>query len=198
MNGDGQNPLAVLLADDVLIELRNDLAGRGDAGEERFRRAAAALFLFQNRLAQVDTLAADVNVAGPFDERANVAVALATERTEGVLLGRAGAASAAQVLSSGHGHSLVFQLGGLLLEGCRRIFTRPQSRWERPCPLSVERNYDQQTFGYRGPPRPDRERAPDAGSMARQFYPPGTTAASREAGTTAAACSNLCPCRPLA
>src|SRR5205085_5853023 len=100
VNGDGQNPLAVLLPDDVLIELRDDLAGRGNAGEERLSGAAAALFLFQDRLAQVDTLAADVNVAGPFDERANVAVALATERTEGVLLGSAGAASAPRVLSS--------------------------------------------------------------------------------------------------
>ena len=72
-------------------------------------RAAAALLLLEDRLAQVDALAADVNVARPFDERADVAVALATERTEGVFLRGAGATTpSAQILSCGHGHSFRF------------------------------------------------------------------------------------------
>ena len=58
-------------------------------------RAAAAALLLQNRLAQLDALAADVDVAGAFDQRPDVAIALAAERTESVLLGRAAAATAA-------------------------------------------------------------------------------------------------------
>src|SRR5690606_4824124 len=41
-----------------------------------------------------DTLAADINVAGAFDQRADVAVALAAERAVGVLLRPARAAAA--------------------------------------------------------------------------------------------------------
>jgi hypothetical protein len=44
--------------------------------------AAAPLFLVENRLAQLDALAADVNVTGSFHQRADVAIALAAERTE--------------------------------------------------------------------------------------------------------------------
>src|SRR5262245_5553078 len=110
VNGNGEDPLAVLLADDVLIELRDDLFRRRDAGEERLRRSATALLLLQNRLAQVDTLAADVNVAWPLDERTYVAVALAAKRTEGVFLrGARPTTPSGQVLTCGHGHSLILQ-----------------------------------------------------------------------------------------
>src|SRR5262249_16615477 len=103
---DGQDALAKLLADDVLIELRDDLARRGDAGEERLGRSAPRLPLVQDRLAEVDALATDVNVAGPLDERTYVAVALAAERTEGVLFRRARPTTpSAQILSCGHGYS---------------------------------------------------------------------------------------------
>jgi hypothetical protein len=37
------------------------------------------LFLLQDRLAEVDALAADVNVAGTFHERPDIAIALAAE-----------------------------------------------------------------------------------------------------------------------
>src|SRR5947207_14355531 len=112
MNGDGEHLFAVLLADDILVELGDNFARRGNAVEERLGRAAAALFLFQDRLAQVDTLAADIDVARPLDERADVAVALATERAEGVLLRGAGATTpSTRILSCGHGHSLVFRVG---------------------------------------------------------------------------------------
>jgi hypothetical protein len=67
----------------------DDLAGRGDLGEERFAGPAAALFLFEDRLAQIDALAADVNVAGSFHQRADIAITLAAERTEGIFLGSA-------------------------------------------------------------------------------------------------------------
>ena len=66
-------------ADDILIELRDDLARRGNAVEQRLGRAAAALFLFQDGLAQVDAFAADIDVAGTFDQGADIAVALAAE-----------------------------------------------------------------------------------------------------------------------
>ena len=90
---DGQHFLGVLLADDVFIELRNDFARAGNAREELLGSAAATTFLIENRLAQLDALAADVNVARSFDQRADIAIALATERTEGVFLGRAAAAA---------------------------------------------------------------------------------------------------------
>ena len=93
VHGDGQHLLGVLLADDVLVELRDDFARRGNLGEELLAGAAAPPFLLEDRLAKLDALAADVDVAGPFDQRADVAIALATERTEGVLLGGAAAAS---------------------------------------------------------------------------------------------------------
>ena len=67
--------------------------GVGTLGEELLARAAALAFLVEDRLAQLDALAADVDVARSFDQRADVAIALATERTEGVLLRRAAAAS---------------------------------------------------------------------------------------------------------
>ena len=80
----------------------DDLARRGDAREQLLAGAAALAFLVEDRLAQLDALAADVDVARPFDQRADVAIALATERTEGVLLGGAAAACAADVPARGH------------------------------------------------------------------------------------------------
>ena len=67
--------------------------GEGIAREELLARAAALAFLVEDRLAKLDALAADVDVARSFDQRADVAIALATERTEGVLLGGPAAAS---------------------------------------------------------------------------------------------------------
>ncbi len=97
VDGDGEDLLGAVLADDVLVELFLDLARGGDVGEEGLGDAPAAAFLVEDRLAELDALAADVDVAGPFDERADVAVALAAERAVGVLLdpagGRAGRSS---------------------------------------------------------------------------------------------------------
>ena len=87
--------------------------GDGNAGEELLAGAAAAAFLVEDRLAQLDALAADVNVARSFDQRADVAIALATERTEGVLLGGAASAAAATAPADVHfspvGHANPFQ-----------------------------------------------------------------------------------------
>ena len=68
--------------------------------EQGLARAAAAALLFEDRLAEVDALAADVNVAGALDQRADVAVALATEGTEGVFLRRSAAAASRIEVSS--------------------------------------------------------------------------------------------------
>ena len=94
VDGDREDLLGAVLADDVLVELVLDGARRGDVGDERLGDAAAAFLLVDDRLAQLDALAADVDVAGPFDERADVAVALAAERTVGVAV-PAGAAGGA-------------------------------------------------------------------------------------------------------
>ena len=101
VHGDGQHALGRFLADHVFVELGDDLARRGDAGEELLARAAALALLVENRLAELDALAADVDVARSFDQRSDVAIALATERTEGVLLGGAAAACAADVPTVG-------------------------------------------------------------------------------------------------
>src|SRR5262249_43407613 len=52
--------------------------------EQGLGAAAAPLLLVDDRLTQLDALAADIDVARTFDERADVAVALAAEGTVGV------------------------------------------------------------------------------------------------------------------
>ena len=79
VNGDGEQLLGSLLADHILIEFVFDGPGRRDVGKERLGDAAAAFLLIDDRLAQLDALTANVNVAGPFHQRADVAIALATE-----------------------------------------------------------------------------------------------------------------------
>src|SRR5205085_2520652 len=73
--------LGLVLADHVLVQLVLDRARRRDVREIRLGDAAAALLLVDDRLAQFDALAADVDVAGALDERPDVAVALAAEGT---------------------------------------------------------------------------------------------------------------------
>jgi len=89
VNGDGQHPLGMLLPDDVLVEMGHDLPRRGDRREELLAAAPAPLFLVEDRLAEVDAFATDVDVPGPFDERPDVAVTLAAEGAEGILFRRA-------------------------------------------------------------------------------------------------------------
>jgi hypothetical protein len=50
MHGHGQYFLSVLLANHVFVELRDDLAWRGNFGEELFAGAAPPSLLFEDRL----------------------------------------------------------------------------------------------------------------------------------------------------
>src|SRR5262249_20571731 len=95
MNGDGEHSLGRFLPDDVLIELPHDLAGRRNAGEELFARSTTFAFLVDDRLAKLDALAADVDVARSFNQWSDVSIAFTTERTERVLFGCAAAACGA-------------------------------------------------------------------------------------------------------
>jgi len=114
VNGNRQHLFAVRLANHMLVELRHDIAWRRNVAEQGFRSTAAALFLFQDGLAQVDALATDVNIAGALDERAYVAITFATKRTKGVLLGRTRTlAASSEVFSCGHSILLVGSRRGL-------------------------------------------------------------------------------------
>jgi len=85
--------------------------GRRDLLEELLGGTATTLLLLEDRLAKIDTLAADVHVAGP-SPRAPHPIALPAERTKRVLLRRTTAPSAsARISSSGHNHS--FRIDGL-------------------------------------------------------------------------------------
>ena len=90
VDGHREDLLGPVLVDHVGVELFLDLAGRGDVGEERLGDPPPAPLLVEDRLAELDAFAADVDVAGPLDERADVAIALPAERAIGVLLGVAG------------------------------------------------------------------------------------------------------------
>ena len=90
VDGDGQDLLGAVLVDHVLVELLLDLARGRDVGEEGLGDPPAPSLLVEDRLAELDAFAADVDVAGAFDQRADVAVALAAEGAIGVLLGAAG------------------------------------------------------------------------------------------------------------
>ena len=94
IDGDRKDLLGMVLANHILIQVADDLAGGRNLGKRLFARPAAAAFLIQDRLAQVDALAAGVDVAGAFDQGTDVAITLATEGTEGVFL-RSPAAAAA-------------------------------------------------------------------------------------------------------
>ena len=94
MDGDRQDLLGAVLVDDVRVELLLDLARGRDVGEEGLGDPSPPPLLVEDRLAELDAFAANVDVARPFDERADVAVALAAERAVGVLLGAAGAVGA--------------------------------------------------------------------------------------------------------
>ena len=89
VHGDRQDLLGPLLADHVGVELLLDLARGRDVGEERLGDAPPPPLLVEDRLAELDAIAADVDVARSFHQRADVAVALAAERAIGILLGAA-------------------------------------------------------------------------------------------------------------
>src|SRR5262249_40035385 len=84
VDGHGQDLLGPVLADHVLVQFLLDGPRGGDVGEQGLGAAPAPLLLVDDRLAQLDALAADVDVVGPLDQGADVAVALAAEGTIGV------------------------------------------------------------------------------------------------------------------
>ncbi len=79
VDGHGQHFFGVLLADHVFVQLRDDFPRRGHLSEKLLIGAAAAPLLLEDRLAQFDALAADIDVAWPFDQGTNVSIALATK-----------------------------------------------------------------------------------------------------------------------
>ncbi len=106
VNGNREDLLRHRLPDDIGVEVLDDLARRGDLAEQRPGTAAAALFLVENRLAQLDALAADIDVARPFYQRPDFTVTLAAERTVRVLLASGAAVPRGEVFTSWHQRSL--------------------------------------------------------------------------------------------
>ena len=161
-----------------------DLARRGDVGEELSCWCRGASFLVEDRLAQLDALAADVDVARPFDQRADVAIALAAERTEGVAVaaGAAGRLAArpsrarvfgrhAVSFSSPHDGRDVLTASSKTSDASRRFFAKTAGRVVTP--IST------------GPPQPGRislEPAPDAGGSGRAPAAPARGAAPGPTG----------------
>ena len=82
LHGDRERQLGALLAGDVLVKLLLDGARRGNMAERRTGAAAFALFLVDDRLAKLHALAADIDIAGTLDERADVAETLSAEGAE--------------------------------------------------------------------------------------------------------------------
>ncbi len=89
VHGHRQDFFGPFLADHVGVELLLDLARRRDVGEERLGNAAPFPLLVEDLLAELDAIAADVDVARTFHQRADVAIALAAEGAIGVFLGAA-------------------------------------------------------------------------------------------------------------
>jgi hypothetical protein len=53
-------------------------------GDQTLGDAATAFLLVDDGLAELDALAADVDIAGPFDEGPDIAITLAAEGTKGI------------------------------------------------------------------------------------------------------------------
>ena len=82
VDGDAEHLFRSALADHILIELFLDRARRRRVRRDRPGGAATAFFLIDDRLAQFDAFAADVDVARSFDEGADIAVALSAKGAE--------------------------------------------------------------------------------------------------------------------
>src|SRR5438874_258652 len=91
MHGDREDLLGPVLADHVLIEAFLDGARGGNIGRGLLGAAAALLFLIDDRLAEFNAFAADVHIAGAFDERSDVAVGTAAEGAVGIAISAGGA-----------------------------------------------------------------------------------------------------------
>src|SRR5262249_15961997 len=78
--------LGSFLADHVKVELFLDLARRRNVGEKCLGHASPLPLLVEDLLAQLDTIAADVHVARPLHQGADIAIALAAEGAISILL----------------------------------------------------------------------------------------------------------------
>src|SRR5262249_49108317 len=72
------------LTDHVLIELVLDFTRCGGSGRIGTARPAASFFLIDDGLTQIDAFAAYIDVSWTFDERPDVAMALAAKRAVSV------------------------------------------------------------------------------------------------------------------
>src|SRR5262249_53168548 len=83
VHGNREKLFRSVLANDILIELVLDRSWGGNVREESLGNTPAALLLVDDGLAKLDALAADVDVARPFDQGADIPIALATEGAVG-------------------------------------------------------------------------------------------------------------------
>src|SRR5690606_6739079 len=83
VDGHGQRPLGEALADDVLVQVFDNGAGRGDLGQDRGDGPDAPPLLLEDVLAEVNAVGADIDLVGPLDHGADVAAGLAAERAGG-------------------------------------------------------------------------------------------------------------------
>jgi hypothetical protein len=98
VNGHRQNLFGGFLPDHIFVQLLDDLAWRWHLGEQLLTCASPPPFLLEDRLAQLDALATDVNVPRSLDQWPHVAIAFAAERTERVLFrGASTTAASSQV-----------------------------------------------------------------------------------------------------
>ncbi len=87
IDGHREDFLGVVLANHILIEMTDDFSWSRNLRERLLARAAATALLVEDRLAQIDTLAADVDVTWTLYQGTNVAITFPTERAKGVFLG---------------------------------------------------------------------------------------------------------------
>jgi hypothetical protein len=80
---DGQRPLGLLLADDVVVQLRVDLLRAREVVE--VERGGSGELLVDDLVAEVDALVADVD-AGTGDQLLDLALRLAAEAAEELLV----------------------------------------------------------------------------------------------------------------
>ena len=136
VDGDREDLLGPLLADDVLVERELDLARVRELGGRRLRSSALEHLLFDDLLAEVDALVADVDALAR-DELADLLLALAAEGAAIRDLGSLGAA--ARCVTVARPGLLVLGLLRRLgrLGGRRLGFRRPPSiPRRRPGPAS--------------------------------------------------------------
>jgi hypothetical protein len=84
VDGDGERPLGLVLADDVLVQDRVDLLRLREVLEVEGR--SSRQLLVDDLVAEIDALVADVD-AGPGDQLLYLALRLAAEAAEKLLVG---------------------------------------------------------------------------------------------------------------